>query len=320
MFHQTVAGAVCSCRRDCSIRISDGVTFVLGFFGPPWALPEPRWASLAKIAKKKKKMLLENNVDAHMSKTALRHYMDNTSAFWLDGASTEHDYFRTRDVMRPRTTTNCEALARPGYFPSFYSANSDAGIDALLGLFGQRGQPDKACIGKLVEMLQSSGAQQFWAAVPYFNAKCDKDRAPEDSERHLECMLSFLGDNVDELHELIVMLAEASARLYLFAISSIEIPSLLSHTDDWADKIAKQWHPPEVSQWKRRPDDPEAFKCALWSVFEERLCEEMESGKPASARLRKYTQGDRGAPVRPSTTTASSSEGIRRKCICTRCF
>ena len=128
--------------------------------------------------------------DAHMSKTALRHYMDNTSAFWLDGASTEHDYFRTRDVMRPRTTTNCEALTRPGYFPSFYSANSDAGIDALLGLFGQRGQPDKACIGKLVEMLQSSGGQQFWAAVPYFNAKCDKDRTPEDSERHSENTLA----------------------------------------------------------------------------------------------------------------------------------
>ena len=133
-------------------------------------------------------------------------------------------------------------------------------VDALLGLFGQRGQPDKGGIGKLVEMLQSSGGQQFWAAVPYFNVKCDKDRTPEDSERHLENMQSFPGDNVDELHELVVMLAEASARLYLFAIWSVEITSLLSRTDDWADKIAKQGHPPEVSQWKRRLDDPEPSK------------------------------------------------------------
>ena len=160
-----------------------------------------------------------------MSKTALRHCMGDTSVFWLNGASTEQDYFRTRDVKRTRTGTNCEALVRPGYSLSFYSANSDAGVDALLGLFGQRGKPDKAGVGKLVEMLQSPGGQQFWAAVSYFNVKFDKDRTPEDSERHLENMLSFLGDNVDELHELTVMLAEASARLYLFAISSTEITS-----------------------------------------------------------------------------------------------
>ena len=199
--------------------------------------------------------------------------MGDTSSFWLDGASTEQYYFRTRDVMRTRTTTNCKALVRLGHSLSFCRANSDAGVDA----------------GNLVEMLQSPEGQQSWAAVSFSNVKCDKDRTPEDSERHLENMLSFLGDNVDELHTLTVMLAEASARLYLFAISSTEITSSMSHTDDWTDKIAQQRHRPEVSQWKR-PDDPEAFKCALLSVFEERFGEDMESGEPVSAHLRKYTQ------------------------------
>ena len=75
------------------------------------------------------------NIEAHLSKAHLRNYIGESSPFYLHGAHHEEEFFAPRAVARTRTSTNCEALNRLGYFPSFVPANSEAGGDVLLGLF-----------------------------------------------------------------------------------------------------------------------------------------------------------------------------------------
>ena len=207
----------------------------------------------------------------------------------MQGARDEHEFFAPEAVARTRTIANCEGMNRLGFYLSFFAGTASAGIDAL-GVFSTDNEASREMIGsdRLCEMFDGEGGQRFLEACEYLNVKKKLKRTAEETQAHLRHFFEFVGEGAESLHGEAVKLVGFSARLYLFAVGLIELFSLVSSVEHWADSVPRATHPENVAQWKAEPHNFDAFIDAAQACFEERLAEERAYSDPGETNGPRY--------------------------------
>jgi hypothetical protein len=264
-----------------------------------------------KIGSKKQDSKFVKRVELYkyLSKWILRSYPDESGNILFSGDQKAHKHFTLERLQEMLDGDCCELIRRPCMGINLATANMEAGLE-VLNVLREAGidmsAAKKTGLDDFVPWLHDAGAD-LPSLVAYLNLNnYEAERDKSSSQSKTKAFLVLLGDKDDAGDRLksYAKMAEVFGRLYVMAVSMMEVTALATRPKKWALGIPEaQKQSVRIRKWRKDPKDFDILARAM-----------ADSIEVATAKSKKGNFQDSNSDKTAKDSNASSaSSGDRKK-------
>lgn len=205
-----------------------------------------------------------------VTKSLLRPSADKDgSAFIKKNAKVNDQAFLSAQHMQGHMSASTAHLVRrPGVGLSEIMGSAQSGLAILKQL---QDEPDEVGLERMLAMFDDAG-EPVKAAMKYLDKSNDMVRQKAETEKHIGVIMNFAKYNNAGLHDVAANCAIAASRMYVAAMSMLQLTSAVQNPQWWAEGVPHSLSQhKDVAGWRERPADIKKMTKAMTRLYMEQL-------------------------------------------------